>query len=56
MTLYTLGSRTLVRIGGEDAKKLLNDTLTCRFEGLEPGIGRWFALLSPQGKILVEGT
>lgn len=48
-------SQTLVRMSGEDARKLCNDTLTCRFEGLGAGTGRWFALLSPQGKVLVEG-
>jgi folate-binding protein YgfZ len=55
LALYQMMSRALVRISGEDAKKLCNDTLTCRFEGLGAGTGRWFALLSPQGKVLVEG-
>ena len=55
MTLFNLDTRNVVRIAGEGAKKLVNDTLTCRFEGLEEGTGRWFALLSPQGKVQVEG-
>jgi folate-binding protein YgfZ len=55
MMLFNLDTRDVVRIGGEGAKKLINDTLTCRFEDLSDGLGRWFALQSPQGKVLVEG-
>jgi tRNA-modifying protein YgfZ len=55
MALFNHVTRSIVRISGEDAKKLVNDTLTCRFEGLGSGVGRWFALLSPQGKVLIEG-
>ena len=55
MPRYHLSSRAVVRVSGEEARKLLNDTLTSRFdEGLR-GAGRWFALLSPQGKVQVEG-
>jgi tRNA-modifying protein YgfZ len=55
MAIYSLPEQDVVRVSGPDARKLLNDTLTCRFdEGLK-GAGRWFALLSPQGKIQVEG-
>jgi folate-binding protein YgfZ len=55
MARFHLSTRDIVRVSGEDARKLLNDTLTCRFdEGLQ-GRGRWFALLSPQGKVQVEG-
>jgi tRNA-modifying protein YgfZ len=50
--IYTRG---VVRIAGADAGKLLADTLTCRFEESLSGTGRWFALLSPQGKVQVEG-
>lgn len=50
--IYTRG---VVRIAGEDAHKLLADTLTCRFDDSLQGSGRWFALLSPQGKVQVEG-
>lgn len=55
MALYHMSTRALVRIAGEDAKKLCNDTLTSRFEGLGMGVGRWMALLTPQGKVLAEG-
>ena len=52
LQLYT---RNVVRVDGDDARKLLNDTLTCRFDESLAGNGRWFALLSPQGKVQVEG-
>lgn len=55
MALYSLNTRRIVRISGADAHKLLNDTLTCRFDGGLEGAGRWFALLSPQGKIQIDG-
>ena len=45
----------VVRISGEGAHKLLNDTLTCRFDDSLAGTGRWFALLSPQGKVQIDG-
>jgi folate-binding protein YgfZ len=52
---YHLNTRAVVRVSGEDARKLLNDTLTCRFDEALVGNGRWFALLSPQGKVQIEG-
>jgi folate-binding protein YgfZ len=53
--IYFDATRSIVRFAGPDARKLLNDTLTCRFDDTLKGIGRWFALLSPQGKVQVEG-
>lgn len=55
MALYPLYINDVVRISGEGAHKLINDTLTCRFDDSLEGRGRWFALLSPQGKILISG-
>ena len=55
MALDPIYTRGVVRIAGEDASKLLGDTLTCRFDDGLAGTGRWFALLSPQGKVQVEG-
>jgi tRNA-modifying protein YgfZ len=51
----TLPDRAVIRVTGDDAEKLLNDTLTGRFHGPMGLEGRWFALLSPQGKIQIEG-
>ncbi|MCZ4271334.1 YgfZ/GcvT domain-containing protein [Maritalea porphyrae] len=47
--------RCAVQISGTDAQKLLHDTLTCNLSTPLEGKARWFALLAPQGKILVEG-
>jgi len=55
MARYHLHTQDVVRVSGADAHKLLNDTLTCRFDEGLVGVGRWFALLSPQGKVQVEG-
>lgn len=55
MATYYEPTRGIVRFAGEDAHKLLNDTLTCRFDDGLNRTGRWFALLSPQGKVQVEG-
>lgn len=55
MSIVPLPSRAVVRVSGPDAKKLLNDTLTARFDEALDGAARWFALLTPQGKVLVEG-
>ena len=55
MARYHLNTHDVVRVSGADAHKLLNDTLTCRFDEGLVGVGRWFALLSPQGKVQVEG-
>ena len=55
MAIFSLYTRDVVRVSGEGAHKLLNDTLTCRFDDTLSGTGRWFALLSPQGKVQIEG-
>lgn len=55
MSAVNLFTRSVVRFSGEGAEKLLNDTVTGRIDKTAAGEGRWFALLSPQGKILVDG-
>ena len=50
-----LPDRAVIRVSGDDTEKLLDDTLTGRFQGPMGLEGRWFALLSPQGKIQIEG-
>jgi folate-binding protein YgfZ len=54
MTTIDRPSRAAFRFSGPEAQKLLHDVVTCRIAE-EPGPARWFALLSPQGKIQAEG-
>ncbi|WP_127144704.1 YgfZ/GcvT domain-containing protein [Pelagibacterium montanilacus] len=54
MTIELRSERVAFRISGPDATHLLNDVLTPSItEG--DAVARWFALLSPQGKLLAEG-
>ncbi|GLQ54916.1 YgfZ/GcvT domain-containing protein [Devosia nitrariae] len=54
MATILRAGRAVVRFSGPDAHRLLNDVLTGPFaEGSETA--GWWALLSPQGKILAEG-
>jgi folate-binding protein YgfZ len=53
-TIFKL-DRKLISFSGPDAEKLLHDTLTANVRALEPNTCQWFALLSPQGKIMFEG-
>ncbi len=47
-------NRVAFRVTGPEAKKLLNDVLTCSIPETA-GTAKWWALLSPQGKIQAEG-
>lgn len=53
MTAILRPSRALFRFSGADAQKLLNDVVTGRIK--EEAGAKWWALLSPQGKIQAEG-
>ncbi len=54
MTPILRNSRTLVKVSGPEARKLLNDVLSGPVPEEDAG-GNWWALLSPQGKIQAEG-
>jgi tRNA-modifying protein YgfZ len=54
MTTILRSDRALFRFSGPDAHKLVNDVVTGQIP-TEPGRAAWWALLSPQGKILAEG-
>jgi folate-binding protein YgfZ len=54
MTIRLRPHRVPFRFAGPDAQKLLNDVLTARIVA-EAGPLRWWALLSPQGKVQAEG-
>jgi tRNA-modifying protein YgfZ len=49
-----LPDRGVVKVFGEDARGFLNGLVTTDITRLEPGVGRFGALLTPQGKIIVD--
>ena len=44
----------MVRVSGEDARNFLNGLVTTDLTELKPGAGRFGALLTPQGKIIID--
>lgn len=49
-----LPDRGAVKVAGEDARNFLNGLVTTDLDRLKPGLGRFGALLTPQGKIIVD--
>jgi hypothetical protein len=49
-----LPDRGVVKVSGEDARDFLNGLVTTDLTLLAPGLGRFGALLTPQGKIIVD--
>jgi len=49
-----LPDRGVVKVSGEDARDFLNGLLTTDATLLRPGLGRFGALLTPQGKIIAD--
>ncbi|TYO61186.1 folate-binding protein YgfZ [Bradyrhizobium hipponense] len=49
-----LPDRGVVKVAGEDARNFLNGLVTTDIDRLKPGLGRFGALLTPQGKITVD--
>jgi tRNA-modifying protein YgfZ len=49
-----LPDRGVVRVSGEDARNFLNGLVTTDLTQLGPSLGRFGALLTPQGKIIVD--
>src|SRR5689334_4694766 len=49
-----LPDRGVVKVSGEDARAFLNGLVTTDVTLLQPGLGRFGALLTPQGKITVD--
>jgi tRNA-modifying protein YgfZ len=49
-----LPDRGVVKVSGEDARSFLNGLVTTDLDRLQPGLGRFGALLTPQGKIIVD--
>ena len=53
-TIEKRPSRIAIRVTGADAAHLMSDVFTGHIVA-EPGPAQWWALLTPQGKILAEG-
>ena len=49
-----LPDRGIVKVSGEDARKFLDGLVTTNVELVKPGLGRFGALLTPQGKIIAD--
>lgn len=49
-----LPDRGVVRVSGEDARKFLDGLVTTNVKLVQPGLGRFGALLTPQGKIIAD--
>jgi hypothetical protein len=50
----SLGDRGIIAVSGAEAKNFLQGLVTSDVLGLVPGIGAYAALLTPQGKIIVD--
>jgi tRNA-modifying protein YgfZ len=55
MKATLLPDRGVIAVKGKDARRLLNGLLTTDIATVAPGTARFAALLSPQGKIAVDG-
>jgi tRNA-modifying protein YgfZ len=49
-----LPDRGVIKVGGEDARNFLNGLVTSDVTLVRPGLGRFGALLTPQGKIITD--
>jgi len=54
MQAARLPDRAVLAVSGAEARDFLQGLVTNEMEGLEPGTARYAALLTPQGKILLE--
>ena len=54
MKAALLPDRGVVKVAGDDARKFLNGLITADIAQGRPGRARFAALLTPQGKIIVD--
>ncbi|MBV9555925.1 MAG: folate-binding protein YgfZ [Pseudolabrys sp.] len=54
MQAALLPDRGVVKVTGDDSRRFLNNLVTADIEHLTPGAARYAALLTPQGKIIVD--
>jgi folate-binding protein YgfZ len=55
MKAALLPDRGVVKVIGDDARKFLNGLLTANIDTVSPGNAQFGALLTPQGKIIIDG-
>src|SRR4051794_21032631 len=54
MKAALLSDRGVIKVGGEAARDFLNGLVTTDVGLIQPGLGRFGALLTPQGKIVAD--
>src|SRR2546423_14203418 len=54
MKAALLPDRGVVKVAGDDARKFLNGLITADLAKVTPAAARYAALLTPQGKIIVD--
>src|SRR5574337_2232132 len=54
MKAALLPDRGVIKVAGDDARKFLNGLVSNNMDGVSPGSARFAALLTPQGKIIVD--
>jgi folate-binding protein YgfZ len=54
MQAALLADRGIVKVAGDDGRRFLNGLLTIDVAGMTPAASRFTALLTPQGKIIVD--
>jgi tRNA-modifying protein YgfZ len=54
MKAALLADRGVIKVAGDDARRFLNGLITNDMDGIGPGSPRFAALLTPQGKIIVD--
>jgi len=54
MKAASLPDRGIIKVGGEDARGFLDGLVTTNITLVQPGLARFGALLTPQGKIVID--
>jgi tRNA-modifying protein YgfZ len=54
MKAALLPDRGVIKVAGDDARKFLHGLVTTDILSLPPGVARFCALLTPQGKIIAD--
>ena len=54
MPVIELADRAVLAVSGEDARSFLDRLVTCDLDRVAPGLSRYGALLTPQGKIIAD--